>query len=137
MNTANVPSDQAEARVSALFQTLMAQQVNMALICLGQTPDQTGQKNLDLEGARFFIDLLEMLATKTKGNLTKNEAALLNQSLTALRLSFVEATNAAPPKAAPSAPPDTPPSDTAPSPAEPLTEPSGDLESRKKFSKKY
>ena len=53
---------------------------------------QTGKKERDLEHARVtFIDQLEMLEAKTRGNLDKREEGLLKQSLTGLRLAFVEA----------------------------------------------
>jgi hypothetical protein len=86
----------------------------------------------------MFIDQLEMLEVKTKGNLDKREEGLLKQSLTALRMAFVEAANqepapaakkeAAPAAAAPEAAPQTG--------AEPAA-PTEDADSRKKFSKKY
>src|SRR5271169_1462508 len=78
--------------MSALFASMVMQNTNMALIFLGQAPNpQTGQAVQDLEHAKYFIDQLEMLAVKTKGNLDKQEDALLKQSLTHLRLAFVEA----------------------------------------------
>src|SRR5580658_1628918 len=94
--------------MSALFASMVMQNSNMAWIFLGQAPNpQTGQTAQDLEHARYFIDLLEMLAVKTKGNLDKQEDGMLKQSLTHLRLAFVEAVEhplkPAPPPAAPSA----------------------------------
>ena len=90
---------------TAMFAHLVMQHTNMALIFLGQMPNpQTGQMAQDLEHARYFIDQLEMLEVKTKGNLDKQEETLLKQSLTHLRLIFVEAVNK-PQPAAPSARP--------------------------------
>jgi hypothetical protein len=43
--------------------------------------------------AQMFIDQLEMLEAKTKNNLSKQEASLLRQSLTSVRLAFVETVN--------------------------------------------
>ena len=40
---------------------------------------------VDLEAARFAIDLLDVLEQKTKGNLTKEEADDLKQVLANLR----------------------------------------------------
>jgi hypothetical protein len=126
---------------SALFASMIMQNTNMALIFLGQAPNpQTGQTGQDLEHARYFIDLLEMLAVKTKGNLDKQEDALLKQSLTHLRLSFVEAVEHPPKPAPPVSAPAAPPSDEQETP---VTEPAlpgekaGEIESHKKFSKKY
>src|ERR1035441_4882459 len=78
--------------MTAMFASLVVQQTNMASIFLGLAPHpQTGQVGQDLEHAKYFIDQLEMLAAKTRGNLDKREEALLQQSLTGLRLAFVEA----------------------------------------------
>jgi len=83
---------EAKEMVSAMFASLVMQQTNMAAIFLGLAPHpQTGKVATDLEHARYFIDQLEMLEAKTRGNLDKNEQALLHQSLTSLRLAFVEA----------------------------------------------
>ena len=125
---------------SALFAQLVLQQTNMALMFLGKVAHpETGQTYKDVEGARLFIDQLEMLEAKTKGNLTKEESGLLKQSLMNLRLAFVEAVNE--PDASAAAPP---------APAGPSTEgssssqpagtaatPGSAEEHRKKFSKKY
>ncbi|MGA2176220.1 MAG: DUF1844 domain-containing protein [Verrucomicrobiota bacterium] len=142
---AGTGADTSQLR-SAMFASLVLQNANMALILLGKAPHpQTGQTIQDLDHARYFIDQLEMLEVKTKGNLDKQEAALLNQSLTNLRLAFVEAVEhplAAPQSGAPAGPPtdeqETPV--TEPSPADkpgqpPTAQPT--VESHKKFSKKY
>jgi hypothetical protein len=127
---------------SAMFASLVIQQSNMASIFLGLTPHpQTGQIAQDLEHARYFIDQLEMLEAKTRGNLDKMEQGLLKQSLTSLRLAFVEAVSkpvpapAAEEKAAPVAEAEAAkPADTAP---EAASEAATVDDSRKKFSKKY
>jgi len=127
--------------MSNLFASLVIQNTNMAWIFLGQAPNpQTGQTAQDLENARYFIDLLEMLEVKTKGNLAKQEDALLKQSLTQLRLSFVEAVEHPLQAATPVATPAAPPTDEQETPVtEPVLpgEPGAESESRKKFSKKY
>ena len=131
----------ADKMMSALFASMVVQNSNMALIFLGETPNpQTGQTSQDLEHAKYFIDLLEMLAVKTKGNLDKQEDALLKQSLTHLRLSFVEAVEHPLKPAPPAATPATPPTDEQETPVtEPVLpgEATAESESRKKFSKKY
>jgi len=79
---------------SMLFAEMVIQQTNMAMLFLGKVPHpQTGKTQQDLAAARLFIDQLEMLEVKTKGNLTKEEEALLKQSLSHLRLLYVEAAN--------------------------------------------
>ncbi len=132
--------------MSAMFASLVIQNSNMAMIFLGQQPNpQSGQTIQDLDHARYFIDQLEMLEVKTKGNLDKQEAALLKQSLTSLRLAFVEAVEhpLPPPQAgAPAGPPtdeqETPVTEPPPSAAPAQPPPAAPFtESQKKFSKKY
>ena len=129
--------------MSALFAQMVMQQSNLAMMLLGKAAHpETGQLMRDIEGATLFIDQLEMLEAKTKGNLSKEETALLKQSLMALRLAFVEAVNSTPPPAEPPAAPGSPPSGPA-APVEPNSAaaapgaPAGEAESRKKFTKKY
>jgi hypothetical protein len=126
-----------EEMLSALFAQLVMQQANMAMLLMGKVPHpDTGQSIKDVDAARLFIDELEMLEVKTKGNLTKDEAALLKQSLMTLRLAFVEAAEA---PAQPAEPGPKAASAKAPESSEPATPPpaSAAEESAKKFSKKY
>ncbi len=131
--------------MSALFASMVMQNTNMALIFLGQEPNpQTGQTVQELEHARYFIDQLEMLAVKTRGNLDKQEDALLKQSLTHLRLAFVEAVEhplkPSPAASTPASTPATPPVAEQATPAAETVLPGGktaESESHKKFSKKY
>lgn len=133
---ASVSQDQ---KMSALFANMVMQQTNLALMFLGKVPNpESGQTVRDVETARLFIDQLEMLAVKTKGNLDKREQALIQQSLTELRLAFVEAVEERPAK------PSTPEAQRPSAPPEPQTQSNSEEatsaaehESRKKFSKKY
>src|SRR3954471_10370662 len=80
-----------EEIMSALFANMVIQNTNMALMFLGKVPHpQTGQTIKDLESAQMFIDQLEMLAYKTRGNLDQDEKRLLQESLISLRITFVE-----------------------------------------------
>ena len=131
-DTSALSSDQ---RHSALFAQLVMQQANMAMMLMGQTPHpETGQVVKDLEAAGFFIDQLEMLEVKTKGNLSDPEAKLLKQSLMSLRMAFVD--SAEKPASAPTQAkaPETPSPAQQPS-AAPEEKPQE--EDRKKFTKKY
>jgi hypothetical protein len=140
---AGAPADAGpDDRMTALFAGMVMQQTNMALVLLGAAPHpETGQTLHDIDSARLFIDQLEMLEGKTRGNLSPREEKLLKQSLMTLRLAFVEAVDrqAGPPEEAPPAP------DAAgasrPGPATPAegtaSSASPEDESRKKFSKKY
>jgi hypothetical protein len=119
-----------EEIMSAIFAQMVLQQAQMAMMLLGKAPHpQTGETIRDLEGARLFIDQLEMIEAKTKGNLGKDEERLLKHNLMSLRMAFVEA--AAEPAPGP-----------ASQPKEAKTEPAGEEapggdELKKKFSKKY
>jgi len=135
-------SGNPEEMMSALFAHLVMQQSSMAMMLLGKTAHpETGQIVCDLEAAKLFIDLLEMLQIKTKGNLNPEEASLLKQSLMSLRMAFVEAVDSPPSKTEPRPDHSSPPGGAAPSPepanAAPATAASTEEEHRKKFTKKY
>lgn len=66
-----------------------------AMANMGQAPDPaTGRPHLDLEQARFVIDLLAMLQDKTRGNRTPDEDAVMEEMLGALRMGFVRLSQA-------------------------------------------
>ena len=138
-----------------LFAQMVMQQASLALMFLGVTPHpETGKKLFDLDNAQMFIAQLDMLEAKTSGNLSPDEAALLKQSLTTVRMAFVQAVNSGDPSKAPEAPaaapsakaPPAPEAQPAPasqappaagaSPA-PAPGPSPADDERKKFVKKY
>ena len=80
----------AEASFPFIVSSLVAQ----ALIALGAIENPvTGQAELDLEAAKFSIDMLQVLADKTKGNLTPEEESMLTGSLYDLRMQYVEASS--------------------------------------------
>lgn len=133
-----------EEIMTALFARMVVQQTNMAMIFLGKeaNPD-TGTMTVDLEAAKFFIDQLEMIDDKTRGNLSPQEKHLLGQSLTTLRMSFVEAIEKQSPSADKRNPQSAPPNPEKAEPSQTRTaEPPAagsqpESESRKKFTKKY
>ena len=125
-----------EMQQTALFAHLLMQQTNMAMMLLGKMPHpETGETTKDLDSARIFIDTLEMLEAKTKGNLSNEENRLLKQALMSVRMSFVEAAESKEPAAPqPSDPPgaqSVPSQEKAPESSDP------EEEHKKKFSKKY
>jgi hypothetical protein len=136
-----------EEFLSALFANMVIQQTNMAMMLLGKVAHpETGQFMQDLESAKMFIDQLEMIEARTKGNLSKQEDALIKQALAALHMAFVETVDAPAagsqpePKAAAPAP--APAIESASTPANPPAAPDAGStpppdDSRKKFSKKY
>jgi len=129
--------------LSALFAYLVLQQTNMALMLLGKAPHpETGERSFDAAGAQFFIDLLEMLEVKTRGNLDPREQHLLRQSLTTLRMAFVEAvdekpSSAPPPAAGGQAQTPLPEAGAATGTGSLFEAAPAPDESRKKFTKKY
>jgi len=133
-----------EEEFAFLFAQLVLQQSNMAMMLMGKLAHpENGKVIRDIEAARLFIDQLEMLEAKTKGNLTKEEETLLKQTLMTLRLNFVQSVEqpASPEKpkekseASSSA---SPGSSENPAPPEGQGTPSAEEEEhRKKFSKKY
>src|SRR5262249_17322857 len=73
------------------FRSLVGTLVTQALMYLGGFPDpETGRAIVSLEYPSLYIDLLGVLETKTKGNLTAEESSDLTQALNELRLRFVE-----------------------------------------------
>ena len=74
------------ARFDILIQLLSSQ----AILALGLIPDPQGKTEVRLPLARHFIDLLAILESKTKGNLTGHEAKMLEQSLHELRVLFLD-----------------------------------------------
>jgi len=83
-----------EEALSAIdFSTFILSLSTSALFHLGLIPDaqsgKAGERNLPL--ARQTIDILEILETKTRGNLDPEEAKLLESLLFEIRMRFVEA----------------------------------------------
>ncbi|MEJ2049990.1 MAG: DUF1844 domain-containing protein [Calditrichota bacterium] len=77
----------------ALFVTLVQQYQMQAWVNLGKLKNPMTdkiEKNLNL--AKVIIDMLDMLKIKTKGNLGEEEARILNQTISDLKLSYVSAT---------------------------------------------
>jgi hypothetical protein len=80
-----------------------------AFTSLGKLIDPTtGKAEVNLQGARFAIDTLEMLERKTSGNLTDAERRHLTAALDTLRLNYLEETKAASATSAPGSATDAP-----------------------------
>lgn len=79
----------------ATFEELVRLMASQALMYMGGYPDpQTGKAMVSLELARLHIDLLDVLAHKTKGNLTDDEDRMLSGILSQLRMEFVDLSKA-------------------------------------------
>jgi len=79
------------------FSSIVASLATGALMALGGESEEEGKPGKpDLPRARYAIDLLEILAVKTKGNLTPDEDRHLSAILHQLRMAFVEASRKPP-----------------------------------------
>lgn len=120
-------------------------QAQQASLFLGRIPNpQSGQSEVHLEPAKLFIDQLEMIREKTRGNLTSQEGEILNSVLSDLQMAFVQASLAhksSPPSETPAAAPETPaaaPAEKKEAQEETTQAAAGtESETKKKFSKSY
>jgi uncharacterized protein DUF1844 len=90
------PAMSFEQLVQSIYMTAMMQ--------LGAATHEGQQPQVDILGARQSIDMLGVLAEKTKGNLTPEEYRLLDSALFELRMAFLEITQALARQAAAKAP---------------------------------
>lgn len=91
--TGDAPANESLTEIhSALFAQLVTGHGQMSLMFLGKLENpQTGRiGKVNTEAAKIFIDQLEMLEAKTRGNRTDEETRLLTQILNSSRLAFVE-----------------------------------------------
>lgn len=80
---------------AADFSALVASLYRSAVALLGGFADpETGQAIVDLDGARHMIDLVDVLAEKTSGNLTQEEARMLREVKAELKLAYLNVSNA-------------------------------------------
>jgi Domain of unknown function (DUF1844) len=153
----NSPVGNAEM-AQRFVQFVMMQTQNIYYL-LGRIPSQDGRPvPPNLEGAKLFIDQLEMVQEKTRNNLSTQEAQILEEALKNTRLAFVEASGGTPasmmpsrspmgefpldeelpgdefPESEPAAKPETKSAAKVPSETPPAVEPS---ENKKKFTKSY
>lgn len=87
-----IPGEQDPASFVNFIMSLASQ----AAAALGAMPHPaTGQRMLDLDLAKHWIDTLAMLKDKTKGNMHPKEEALLTGLLSDLRMQYVTLAQAA------------------------------------------
>ncbi|MCO6512665.1 MAG: DUF1844 domain-containing protein [Aridibacter famidurans] len=80
----------------ASFVNFLSTLVTNAAAALGAIPHPvTGQKSVDLDGGRYWVDILLMLRDKTKDNLTDQERRLFDTVLHDLQLQYVSISRAA------------------------------------------
>ena len=90
----------------ALFAHLVISLAQSALMGLGKVVHPAvGKAEVNLEAAQQTIDMIDMLEAKTKGNLDAEEEKMLKQTLSMLKLNYVETANAKPAEAPPASAP--------------------------------
>lgn len=83
----------------AMFMELVIMLSSSAMQHLGKIINpMTGKTELNLDAAQATIDMVEMIEVKTKGNLDRDEDRLIKNTLTSLRMNYVETAAAAPAK---------------------------------------
>jgi hypothetical protein len=88
--TAAAASAQLPPMPPASFEMLVTTLATEAMIGLGQIPHpMTDNIHADADQARYAIDMIEMLAEKTRGNLTPGEEHGLRDLLHQLRMAFL------------------------------------------------
>jgi hypothetical protein len=86
----------------AAFAEIANMIVMQALVALGGMATPEGRKiPPDLHAAKHHIDLLGVLAEKTRGNLSEEEAKLLETAQYELQMRFVQVVGSAPQEAKP------------------------------------
>ena len=127
---AEVQNSRQSGEMTRRFIEFVLMQAQQIALMLGQIPGPDGKRmEPNLPVARIFIDQLEMIREKTRGNLTKEEEDLLTKVLADLQLAFVEAGNGPAPPAASAA--------ETPQPEAKAGTPAEDGDGKKKFTKSY
>ncbi len=74
----------------ASFEILVSMMFTQAMAMLGHMPDpSSGEAMVNKPYAKHYIDTLDMLGEKTKGNLSDDESKILSEALHALRMAYV------------------------------------------------
>lgn len=100
MSTAGNPENQSPANRPTApkdlpppsFPLLIATYASQASVAFGHVPNPIdGQTVVRLDLAKHAIDMLAILEQKTRGNLTHEEASMLENVLHQLRMAYMEA----------------------------------------------
>ncbi len=85
------PTENNPNGLEASFSTLVLSIASSAAMSMGLAPNPaSGKIEKDLSLARFNIDLLTMLETKTKNNRTPDEDRFISTILQDLKMKFVQ-----------------------------------------------
>jgi len=83
-------AEDSQAPPPATFEMLITMLFTQAMAALGQLPDPSGQMGpVNKPFAKYFIDTVELLGEKTKGNLSGDESKMMSEALHAMRMAFV------------------------------------------------
>ncbi|MBM4175868.1 MAG: DUF1844 domain-containing protein [Ignavibacteria bacterium] len=85
-------TEMAEKKIhQAMFLQLILQYQTTAMIGMGKIKNpMTDKIEREMDHAKFSIDMLDMLKSKTNGNLESDEEKFLDQILRDLKLNYVE-----------------------------------------------
>src|SRR5436190_2951722 len=88
---AEVQKTTQSGELSQRFVEFVMMHAQNAALFLGQIPNpKTGEGEVNLELAKMFIDQLDMIQEKTRGNLTSEESTVLRNALSNLQMAYVE-----------------------------------------------
>lgn len=80
-----------DANHNILFMQLIIQNQQIAMMSMGKIKNPvTERTERNLEHAKIYIDTLDMLLAKTKGNLSEYEEKFLIETLKDLKLNYVD-----------------------------------------------
>lgn len=80
-----------------LFMQLVLQNQQLAMMSMGKLKNPVTDKiDRNLEFAKMSIDTLDMIAVKTKGNLSEYEEKFLTEVIKELKLNYVDEVNKEP-----------------------------------------
>jgi len=80
-----------DANHNILFMQLVIQNQQIAMMAMGKIKNPVTDKiERNLEHAKIYIDTLDMLVAKTKGNLSEYEEKFLTETLKELKLNYVD-----------------------------------------------
>jgi hypothetical protein len=80
-----------DANHNILFMQLIIQNQQIAMMAMGKIKNPvTNKVDRNLEHAKIYIDTLDMLMSKTKGNLSDYEEKFLIETLKDLKLNYVD-----------------------------------------------
>jgi hypothetical protein len=81
----------AEQQQTKIFMTFLAGLAQQALMQMGEIESPfSGQREVDMQGARYTLELLNTIQVKTQGNLTTEESESLAEAIHDLKMRYVE-----------------------------------------------